>query len=128
MIIRANLIVTVPEDTRKGAKISSQRGHSNSSSISINVSGSTQKKGAASGDVEMEPPLTPKKSMSAPNLAPHDANHWPALGPSTSPQSSIADGKRPPPISTTISRPQVTRKPTTNQAVAPAVPKIQKAR
>ncbi|CAG8974064.1 hypothetical protein HYALB_00009566 [Hymenoscyphus albidus] len=57
---------------------------------------------------------TPKKTDSS-NLF-EDPNLWPALGPSSSPQSSIADGKRPPPF-----RPVVPRKAPIG-TVVPAVP------
>lgn len=82
---------------------------------------------------------TPRKSKSADslltgasinNLEVGNLSSWPALGPSTSPQSSIADGKRPPPIYPSINtaRPAASRMPTrpasANGVVIPAVPNI----
>ena len=99
----------------------------NSSSMSGTTSRS-QNGGTIHMGTNKEAPTTPKKSMSSSNLVLDDKILWPALDPSTSPQSSIADGKRPPPISTTITRQPVVRKASSNQLVVPAVPKNFKSR
>jgi hypothetical protein len=113
---------------KKSVDITNHHGHfSKSSSLSASSSPSMQRVDSTSGDAEKEP-TTPKKSVSTPSLVLDDPALWPALGPSNSPQSSIADGKRPPPISTSTTRHAPRRKPSSNQFIMPAVPKIQKPR
>ncbi|KAH6667616.1 hypothetical protein B0J14DRAFT_182621 [Halenospora varia] len=70
-------------------------------------------------------PATPIRSESPTETIFMDLNHWPALGPSNSPHAAIADGKRPPPIVTTL-RPAIRKTP--GGTIVPAVPVIKKPR
>ncbi|KAH8654431.1 hypothetical protein BGZ60DRAFT_154052 [Tricladium varicosporioides] len=70
-------------------------------------------------------PATPIRSESPTETIFMDPNHWPALGPSNSPQTAIADGKRPPPIAPTL-RPAARKTP--GATIVPAVPVIKKSR
>lgn len=98
---------------KKGSNVSSTAG----SSLSVRSSRRSDK--PSGGFTDMSVSSTPKKFEEAPKSILEDQTSWPALALTNSPQSSIADGKRPPPVSVAI-RPQNPRK--LPQAVVPAVP------
>ncbi|KAF4634338.1 hypothetical protein G7Y89_g3772 [Cudoniella acicularis] len=83
-------------------------------------------KSTASSSSQSEPatPIRPQSPITEAILK--DPNHWPALGPSNSPQTTIADGKRPPPIAPLL-RPSAPRK-TPSGTIVPAVPVIKRSR